>query len=124
VTTHEADKSAILVDEERELTRGFGSKASTIWRTHQYPAELYSSDPVDINPEIYTKGSLIRIVEFAPHSEGHNHRTASLDYAVILAGELELVMDDGSKTIVRAGDIIVQQAVCVVDSITSQSQFR
>lgn len=113
VTTHTSDKSAILFDDNVEPAQAFASKAATIWKNYQYPAELISSEAVNSNPEIYTKGSLIRVVDFPPHSHGHNHRTASLDYGIILDGELELVLEDGSKTIVRSGDVVVQQAVCI-----------
>jgi uncharacterized cupin superfamily protein len=37
------------------------------------------------------------------------HRTRSLDYAVILAGEIDMVLDD-ARVHLRQGDVIVQQA--------------
>lgn len=36
------------------------------------------------------------------------HRTQTLDYGIVLAGELTLVMDRG-ETVVRAGDIVIQR---------------
>lgn len=39
------------------------------------------------------------------------HRTATVDYGVMLAGELTLVLEDGSESILRAGDVIVQNGV-------------
>ena len=36
------------------------------------------------------------------------HRTETVDYGIVLEGELVLVLD-GSETIVRAGDIVVQR---------------
>ncbi|HEX9965143.1 MAG TPA: cupin domain-containing protein [Allosphingosinicella sp.] len=36
------------------------------------------------------------------------HRTETIDYALVLQGELVLVLDD-SETVVRAGDVIVQR---------------
>ena len=39
------------------------------------------------------------------------HRTATIDYGVILAGELTLVLEDGSESTLRAGDVIVQNGV-------------
>ncbi|KAF4339360.1 hypothetical protein FBEOM_6774 [Fusarium beomiforme] len=110
VTHHKGQNSAILSDKELKLTSGFGSDAVTIWRNDKYPAELVDKDPVDTDPVIYTPGSLIRVVDFPPNSSGHNHRTASLDYGIVFEGELEMVLADNSKTVVRAGDIIVQQA--------------
>lgn len=46
------------------------------------------------------------------HSAGKHfwfHRTDSLDYAVVLDGEITLLVDDGEAT-VRRGDVIIQRA--------------
>ncbi|KAF5671998.1 cupin domain-containing protein [Fusarium heterosporum] len=110
VTHHKGGASAVLSDEDLHLSSGFGSNAVTIWRNDKYPAELVDNHPVTTDPVIYTPGSLIRVVDFPPNSSGHNHRTASLDYGIVFEGELEMVLSDDSKTIVRAGDIVVQQA--------------
>ena len=37
------------------------------------------------------------------------HRTRTVDYAVVLSGEIDVMLDD-SVVHVRAGDVIVQQA--------------
>lgn len=39
------------------------------------------------------------------------HRTQSLDYCVVLSGEIVLRLDSGEETTVRAGEFIVQQGV-------------
>jgi len=36
------------------------------------------------------------------------HRTETVDYGIVLEGEITLVMDVG-ETVVRAGDIVVQR---------------
>ena len=52
--------------------------------------------------------------EAASHSGGegsrhaHMHRTETVDYGIVLDGEIVLIMDDGETT-VRAGDIVVQR---------------
>ena len=38
----------------------------------------------------------------------HMHRTETIDYGIVLEGELVLIMDEG-ETVCRAGDIIVQR---------------
>lgn len=38
----------------------------------------------------------------------HMHRTETIDYGIVIEGELVLIMDEG-ETIVRAGDIVVQR---------------
>ena len=37
------------------------------------------------------------------------HRTKSVDYAIVLSGEIWLMLDE-SETLLRAGDVVVQQA--------------
>ena len=37
------------------------------------------------------------------------HRARSLDYAIILSGEIDMMLDDGDVHL-KAGDVIVQQA--------------
>lgn len=39
------------------------------------------------------------------------HRSATIDYGVVLEGELTLVLEDGSQSVLRAGDVIVQNGV-------------
>lgn len=38
------------------------------------------------------------------------HRTSSLDFGIVLEGTIEMVLDDGSKTVMRRGDVAVQRA--------------
>lgn len=38
----------------------------------------------------------------------HMHRTETIDYGIVMEGEIVLIMDEG-ETIVRAGDIVVQR---------------
>ncbi|KAK5059700.1 hypothetical protein LTR84_009583 [Exophiala bonariae] len=110
VTTHNDLKSGLLLEDEQELIAGFASNARTIWQHEKYPAELATKDAAEGKVHIYASGSLIRVVDFPANSQGHNHRTLSLDYGIILDGEMELVLEDGSRSIARAGDIVVQQA--------------
>lgn len=57
-------------------------------------------------------GSVARIVDFGPSSIGATpimHRTQSLDYGIVLEGEIELVLDSGEKRLMRRGDVCVQR---------------
>jgi mannose-6-phosphate isomerase-like protein (cupin superfamily) len=51
---------------------------------------------------------VFRVIEFEPGVAPRNHRTDSIDYAVVVSGEIDMEMDD---TIVhlKAGDVLVQQ---------------
>lgn len=44
----------------------------------------------------------------AAERHAHMHRTETIDYGIVLEGELVLIMDEGEAT-VRAGDIVVQR---------------
>ncbi|KAI8315829.1 hypothetical protein K4K59_000767 [Colletotrichum sp. SAR11_240] len=100
VTHHKNEKSSILINEELQFEDGWGSQAVTIWKNQEYPAE-YQGEKPDAVPIIYTHGSLIRAVEFPPHSQGHNHRTASLDYGIVMEDKparIIFVLLPGQKT--------------------------
>jgi quercetin dioxygenase-like cupin family protein len=36
------------------------------------------------------------------------HRTDSIDYVLVVTGEITLELDDGEQTVLRAGDVVVQ----------------
>jgi quercetin dioxygenase-like cupin family protein len=38
-----------------------------------------------------------------------NHRTDSIDYAVVISGEIEMELDDGVTVKLKAGDVLVQR---------------
>ena len=51
----------------------------------------------------------MRIVDLAPGSLSPLHRTETVDYGIVLAGIVVLVLDDGSETALAAGDVVVQR---------------
>lgn len=55
-------------------------------------------------------GTVCRMVDFAPGYVCMMHRTQSLDFGIVLEGEVDLVLDDGSATRMGRGDIAVQRA--------------
>lgn len=61
-------------------------------------------------PTSLEQGSIFRIVEYSPGVAPRNHRTSSLDYAVVLSGEIDMELDDGLVVHLRAGDVLVQRA--------------
>ena len=54
-------------------------------------------------------GTVARIVDFGPGAEPLMHRTQSLDYGIILEGEIEMILDDGVSRVMRRGDVAVQR---------------
>jgi quercetin dioxygenase-like cupin family protein len=54
-------------------------------------------------------GTIFRVVEYQPGVAPRQHRTETIDYAVVLSGEIDMQLDD-SVVHLRAGDVLVQQA--------------
>jgi uncharacterized cupin superfamily protein len=54
-------------------------------------------------------GSIFRILELSPGTEPLMHCTDTIDYVIVLDGEVDMVMDD-CEVHLRAGDVMVQQA--------------
>ena len=53
-------------------------------------------------------GSVLRFVDFPP-GEGDMHRTFSIDYGIVLEGEMKLVLDSGQSRLMKQGDVAIQR---------------
>ncbi|OCL09155.1 hypothetical protein AOQ84DRAFT_405247 [Glonium stellatum] len=54
-------------------------------------------------------GTVLRHVDIQPGRLSSMHRTMSLDYGVVLQGEVELLLDSGEVRLLAAGDVAVQR---------------
>jgi quercetin dioxygenase-like cupin family protein len=55
------------------------------------------------------KLTVFRVVQFEPGVSPRNHRTDSIDYAVVISGEIDMTLDDDVMVTLKAGDILVQR---------------
>jgi quercetin dioxygenase-like cupin family protein len=53
-------------------------------------------------------GTVFRVVEYQPGVAPRNHRTETIDYAVVVSGEIEMELE-GEVVRLRQGDVLVQQ---------------
>lgn len=53
-------------------------------------------------------GTVFRLVEYQPGVAPRNHRTETVDYAIVLSGEIEMDLD-GTVVRLRQGDALVQR---------------
>jgi mannose-6-phosphate isomerase-like protein (cupin superfamily) len=116
-----------------------GNAGAVLWLTTSSPPDFsFNEDavkPIGLNPP--DNGTVIRVVEFPPLKPGDEakmppdlmmkivgdhapprgvpvshplmHRTRTVDYAIVMAGEIDMMLDD--KVVhVKAGDVVVQQA--------------
>jgi hypothetical protein len=121
----------------KEMESMPGLALTDLWETTAAPADNSgdadaASRPVRLEPP--AKGTILRIVEFPPDSAwrvnadaraafnsigaGHakdedssdpmKHKTSTVDYIIVLRGEIWAIMDQG-ETLLRAGDVLVQR---------------
>ncbi|KAF5250380.1 hypothetical protein FANTH_4413 [Fusarium anthophilum] len=82
-----------------------------LWSSESSPADVSSPDDKGSRETGFVNdGSIVRIVDLPPHSYPHLHRSISLEYIIVLSGTVELVLDDGSSTMVHQGELVIQQA--------------
>ena len=115
ITGHDASgKAVILFDSAASNVkhRPSGLISTLLWLTEESPARA-SGDADRAMREIGIPppplGSVFRIVDFPAGTVGEMHRTRSIDYAVVLEGEIDMVLDE-SEVHLKAGDVLVQQA--------------
>ena len=115
-----------------------GNGMTLLWSTSEFPVDVAGSadraqTQVGVPPA--ANGTVFRIVDFAPtpphaapvdHHQilvsmgidpatqgyarhANTHRTRTIDYAIVLDGEIDMLLDD-SEIHVKAGDVLVQQA--------------
>lgn len=114
VTGHDADGRAIFKSEDVTPTRMIPSGDASfllLWTTATVPADNNDETDGRLRDAGLTlnQGSVIRIVDMLPGKESPMHRTNSIDYGIVMSGEVELELDDGRKTTVREGGVIIQR---------------
>lgn len=121
ITTHDEDGNAVFSNRlpdamPKQLFNGvpFG----LAYTSSEFPAQLsadadlakYEANLSKPPGLVISTGTVCRIVDFAPHVESPMYRTVSLDYGVVLEGEVELSLDSGERRILKRGDVAVQRA--------------
>ena len=83
----------------------------TVWTAAELPVDLNDeTDGRERNAGLTIEsGSVIRVCYMLPGGESPFHRTNSIDYGIVLYGQVELELDDGVIETCGPGDIIVQR---------------
>lgn len=55
------------------------------------------------------RGTVLRCVNYPPKFESPMHRTVSLDYGILINGELDCVLDSGERRSLKPGDVAIQR---------------
>ena len=113
VTGHDAKGRAVVkIDEVSKniISSRPGQTACVVWTTESFPVNNTGDADEGLRKVGTTlkNGTVFRIVEFAPGVAPRNHRTDSIDYAVVVSGEIDMEFDD-SVVHLKAGDVLVQR---------------
>ena len=128
VTGHdETGKSIFLEDGPTPQFNDANNERVTyfeLWNTEGSPAPIRAVEPKEPNDRPLQippppGGSIIRMVDIkpgnyktmAPRADGKSpamHRTRTIDYAIVMDGEIWAVLDD-DETLMQVGDVLVQR---------------
>jgi mannose-6-phosphate isomerase-like protein (cupin superfamily) len=113
VTGHDAQgRAKVLIDEQIKnvFSPRPGAAYSVIWSSEGFPVNNDGSEDPSTKKIGTTidNGTVFRIVSFGPGVSPRNHRTDSIDYAVVMSGEIDMELD-GETVHLKAGDVLVQR---------------
>lgn len=113
VTGHDANGRAMVkIDEitQNPPSGRPGRSACVVWTTESFPVDN-TNETDGGKRQVGTtlqNGTVFRVVEFMPGVSPRVHRTDSIDYAVVMSGEIDMELDD-SVVHLKAGDVLVQR---------------
>lgn len=127
-----------LAPNVKEMESMPGLALTDLWVTRSAPAENIGSNddadhPIILEPP--KNGTIFRIVEFPPDSKWRDnanakeafssigadhatddnsddammHKTSTVDYLIILKGEIWAILDNGAETCLKQGDVMIQR---------------
>ena len=113
VTGHdEKGRAVVKIDEVADYARSMRPNhySMVAWATDGHPVDNLDPEDGRLKPVVNgTPGStILRVVQYGPGVASRRHRTNSVDYAIIMSGEIHMELDEGEVHL-RAGDILVQR---------------
>lgn len=120
ITTHASSGTAVLDNSLPSAASWTGAGTAKFflgYSTTSFPASLSSDADIRTYSSflsappglVVSGGTVLRIVDMMPGETSPMHRTTSLDYGVVLEGEVELILDGGEKKTLKRGDTCVQR---------------
>jgi quercetin dioxygenase-like cupin family protein len=114
VTGHNEDGRAIFKSEDFSPTKMVPTGDAAfllLWTTDTVPADnndKRDGRDTDVGTTL-TGGSAFRIVDMLPGEQSPMHRTNSVDYGIVMQGEIELELEDGRKKTIGENGVIIQR---------------
>ena len=117
VTGHdEGHVAKVLLDEPATNAKHpqAGLVSTMMWCTEGAPAAIpIGEQPEDMGARVLgtappRNGTRFAVIDFPPGNQPHLHRTETIDYVIVIEGEIEMDMDASSVKL-KAGDIMIQR---------------
>ena len=115
VTGHDENGNAtVKIDEIAQHWREGrpGGTILNVWTTDTAPANNSLDTDGGMREGKFTmiqNGSVFRILDFKPGLERRMHRTDSIDYIIVMSGEIDMELDNGALVHLKQGDVMVQR---------------
>ncbi|NBY70471.1 MAG: cupin domain-containing protein [Betaproteobacteria bacterium] len=113
VTGHDSKGKAVVVHDEmcsNIISRRPQHHSCVVWSTGQFPVD--NQDPANGNTRdvsvLQKQDTVFRIVQYDPGVAPRNHRTETIDYAIVMSGSIDMDLD-GTTVHLNQGDVIVQR---------------
>jgi quercetin dioxygenase-like cupin family protein len=113
VTGHDdRGRAVVQIDEvcRNVISRRERHHSCVVWSTASFPVNNSGNEDESARPvaALPSKGTVFRIIEYGPGVAPRNHRTSTIDYAVVISGEIDMELDEGTVHL-KAGDVLVQR---------------
>lgn len=114
ITGHDRNgKAIVLIDEisTNTMSRRPGQTGCVVWTTEGFPVDNDGDEDEALRPVAagLQNGTICRINKFDPGVSPRMHRTDTIDYAIVMSGEIGMEMDNGLVVHIKAGDVLVQR---------------
>jgi quercetin dioxygenase-like cupin family protein len=122
ITAHDSNAKAIFSDAlpedntftslpngEASFALGYTTKGFPVDLNAEKDLQLYKSNLETPPGLVVSGGTVLRFVDVKPGHVSPMHRTVSLDYGVVLEGDMELILDSGETKRMTRGDVAVQR---------------
>jgi len=117
VTGHDANNVAkVLIDAPATNSRNPPSGLTTtlMWCTDAMPCDMPVGENIEdmgarkLGTPPPPNGTRFTVIDFPPGCPPSMHRTETIDYVIVLSGEIDMDMDDSTVKL-KAGDVVIQR---------------
>ncbi|KAF2728090.1 hypothetical protein EJ04DRAFT_516842 [Polyplosphaeria fusca] len=134
ITTHDDSGQAVFSStpsDDLPFRDVPGASFGLGYATDNFPANLNEDADISAYQSFLEKppgivihnGTVLRFVDVGPGHLSPMHRTVSLDYGVVIEGDIELVLDSGETRQMKRGDVAIQRGTMHAWRNNSQTEW-